>query len=132
MDVRGRSFLVTGASRGIGRALARGLAANGASVTLAARSAEALSALRREIEASGSRAAAFAGDVGDDEDARGMVETALEAFGAVDVLVNNAAVISKVAPVASTSVETWAEVLRVNVVGVANLIRPVLPRMASR
>jgi NAD(P)-dependent dehydrogenase (short-subunit alcohol dehydrogenase family) len=132
MDVRGRSFLVTGASRGIGRALALGLAREGASLALCARSADRLEETARAARGLGARVTAVAGDVGRDEDARRVAEAAIAAFGRVDVLVNNAAVLTPPAPVAKTPPATWETVLRTNVIGTANMIRHVLPSMEAR
>jgi NAD(P)-dependent dehydrogenase (short-subunit alcohol dehydrogenase family) len=132
MDLRGRAVLVTGASRGIGRALARTLAEDGARLALAARSAGNLEEAAGECRALGAEAIAVSGDVGDDADALRIARAALDAFGAVDVLVNNAAVLPPPAPVVATPAAVWTEVLRVNVVGVANMVRHVLPSMAAR
>jgi NAD(P)-dependent dehydrogenase (short-subunit alcohol dehydrogenase family) len=125
------TFLVTGASRGIGRALVLGLAREGARVALNARSKDALEGVLGEVRALGAEGVAAAGDVGCDEDAARVARTALDAFGRVDVLVNNAAILTPPAPVAATSPETWERVLRTNVIGTANLIRHVLPSMEA-
>ncbi len=132
MDLRGASFLITGASRGIGRSLALTLAEAGARLTISARSGDALERVSREAEALGAAVVAVAGDVGNDADARRMAEAARAAHGVVDVLVNNAAILPAPAPVVRIAPETWAETLRVNVIGVANLIRHVVPGMEAR
>jgi NAD(P)-dependent dehydrogenase (short-subunit alcohol dehydrogenase family) len=129
VELRGASFLVTGASRGIGRGLAALLAGAGARVTATARGEEGLRDLVREA---GANVVAVAGDVGDDADARRMVEGAIAAHGAVDVLVNNAAVMVPPAPVVRVPAEAWAEILRVNVIGTANMVRHALPSMERR
>lgn len=90
LELSGRSAIVTGASRGLGRAIAAGLAAEGARLTICARGADALEATAAELRAAGAEVVAVAGDVTDAADAERMVRTAVEAYGGVDVLVNNA------------------------------------------
>jgi NAD(P)-dependent dehydrogenase (short-subunit alcohol dehydrogenase family) len=105
------------------------LSGAGARVTATARGEEGLRSLVREA---GANVVAVAGDVGDDADARRMVEGAVAAHGGVDVLVNNAAIIALPAPVVRIPAQTWAEVLRVNVIGTANMVRHALPVMDRR
>ena len=90
MDFRGRSVLITGASEGIGRALALALAHEGAHLTLVARNEARLRALAGEIETLGGRAHVVPADVTVASDARRMVEAAVQAFGGLDALVLNA------------------------------------------
>lgn len=126
--MKGQSFLITGSTRGIGRALAEMLVREGARVCVNGRKADAVASLG----ALGPQVVGRAGDVGADADAAALVDEAYRAFGDLDVLVNNAAVLSPRATVVETPPDTWAEVLRVNVVGTANMIRHVLPRMEKR
>jgi NAD(P)-dependent dehydrogenase (short-subunit alcohol dehydrogenase family) len=91
-DLSGRVAIVTGAGRGLGRAIALGLARYGASVVLAARSAAEIEALAEEIRAGGRRAVAVATDIARKAEVERMVETALAFNGRIDVLVNNAGV----------------------------------------
>jgi 2-deoxy-D-gluconate 3-dehydrogenase len=92
LDLAGRVALVTGASRGLGRAMARGLAEAGARVACVARSLPDLMSLAREIEAAGGEAVAVQADVTDLGQARAAVDRARERWGRLDVLVNNAGV----------------------------------------
>ena len=90
LGLAGCSAIVTGASRGLGRAIAAGLAAEGARLTLCARGADALAATAAELRAAGATVVAVAGDVTDAADAERVVREAVAAHGGVDVLVNNA------------------------------------------
>jgi len=92
MNLSGRVALVTGASQGIGRACALKLAEAGAAVALAARSQEKLEELARAITAKGGQAASFAMDVGDEQQIKAGCKAALEKFGKIDILLNNAGI----------------------------------------
>jgi 3-oxoacyl-[acyl-carrier protein] reductase len=92
MSLSGRVALVTGASQGIGRTCATKLAAQGATVAVAARSQEKLDELVKEITAAGGKAAAFALDVSDEEQVKNVVKSAIAQFGKIDILVNNAGI----------------------------------------
>jgi citronellol/citronellal dehydrogenase len=137
--VQGKIAIVTGASRGIGKAIALGYAHEGATVVVAARSESAPSERLpgsihetvAEIEARGGRALAVRLDVTDEASVAGMVETTLAHFGRIDVLVNNAAV-DFPSPVADMPLKRWEVVLRVNVTGPFLCSRAVLPAMISQ
>lgn len=86
----GRMALVTGASSGIGRSVAKALAAEGAAVALSARRADRLEALRSEIEAAGGTAVVVPADLSDREAVRSLIDRAVDALGGLDLLVNNA------------------------------------------
>lgn len=90
LGLTGRSAIVTGASRGIGLAIARALAAEGARLTICARGAEALEQARAELAATGAEVRAVTADVTDAADCAHIIETAAEAYGGIDALVNNA------------------------------------------
>ncbi len=128
MELRGASALVTGAGRGIGRAIARRLAQAGAGVTVVARTASELDSLVREIAAAGGRAFAFPGDLHDPGVCTAAVARAVEAHGRLQILVNNAG-IGQQAPVADTSDEDWERVLDTNLTAVFRLTRAALPHL---
>jgi 3-oxoacyl-[acyl-carrier protein] reductase len=90
--VAGRVALVTGASQGIGRACALALAEGGAAIALAARNQEKLAQVAHEIESKGARAATFGMDVGNEDQVKAAVKSALEHFGRLDIVVNNAGI----------------------------------------
>lgn len=127
-DLKDLRVLLTGGSRGIGRALAEGLLEAGARIVISGRKAESLERTARSLGHAW-RLITVQGDVAEDEDAAAMVAAAVEQFGGLDLLVNNAAVLSVPAPIAETSLDTWRHVLDVNVVGTANMIRHALPQL---
>ena len=118
MLLDGRHALVTGASRGIGRAIALHLAAEGAGVALNfAGNVAAAEAVRKEIESAGGKAILVPADVADETAATEMVEKTIEAFGAIDILVNNAG-ITRDGLLLRMKEEDWDAVLNTNLKGV--------------
>ena len=114
----GKTAIVTGASRGIGRALAEGLAEAGANICIANRSGHDGRKAAEEISSStDAETTAVAVDVTDETDVEQMVEQTLDEFGAIDILVNNAG-IARMAPAHEMSLETWNEVIETNLTGV--------------
>jgi NAD(P)-dependent dehydrogenase (short-subunit alcohol dehydrogenase family) len=111
--LEGRVAVVTGASSGIGEACALAFAAKGARVVLAARRTDRLSALVGRIESAGGDALAVATDVTDETAVNSLFAQAIERFGTVDVLVNNAGVADST-PVDEMSLETWHRVIETN------------------
>ncbi len=126
MELRGASALVTGAGRGIGRAIALALGRAGASVTGVARTASDLESLASEIQRAGGRATSYAGDVRDPAVCAGAIARAREAHGRLQILVNNAGVGAH-APVAETTDEQWQRILDTNLTAVFRLTRAALP-----
>lgn len=137
MDLQlvGKTAIVTGGSRGIGKAVARELALEGVDVVIAARGLEALEASAVELaEETGRRIVPVQVDTGDDESVRGMVARAREALGGVDILVNNAAVVggAPVPPLEAISEEmVWAD-MNVKVMGYLRCAQAVAPLMRER
>ena len=124
----GRVVLVTGAGRGIGRAIAIALGARGATVALAARSAAELDRVRGQVEAAGGKARAFVTDLEDANAPRALIASAVDAFGGLDILVNNAGVaISR--PIAETTTEDWDRIMAVNARAPFLLCREALPHL---
>lgn len=113
-DLKGKTALVTGASRGIGKAIATGLAAAGADVALLARNTTALEELAGEVEGLGRRALVLTCDVNDGEQIRAAARTTLAEFGGLDVLVNNAGGIGHAGPFLDLEFDDWTRVLRLN------------------
>ena len=117
-DMNGRVALITGASSGIGRAIAEAFAAKGASVVVAARREEDLASLVTEIEGRGGNATAIKTDVSAANDVERMVAHAIETFGRLDYAVNNAGIEGQFAGIADLAEEDWDRVLNTNLRGV--------------
>ncbi|MDF1563208.1 MAG: SDR family NAD(P)-dependent oxidoreductase [Deltaproteobacteria bacterium] len=133
MSLAGKVALVTGASRGIGRAVADALLGEGARVGLIARDPERLAGAERALREAhpGGELASRAGDVGDAAAVERIVTELEEHLGPVDLLVNNAGVVHR-SPVAGHSLEAWDAVLETNLRGAFLYMRAVLPGMISR
>ena len=129
--VKGQTALITGASKGLGVYIARSLAAKGMQLVLAARSGEALEAVRKEIETMGVKAVAVPIDVGDRQALEQLVEKAVDEFGTIDVLVNNAG-IEYTTPYDALSPDEIEQMIRVNLTAPMLLTRLVLPDMMAR
>lgn len=113
----GRVAVITGASRGIGRATALALAEDGFTVVLAGRNVAALEEAAKEATAHGATACAIPCDVSVETDVRRLFERAVALCGRVDLLFNNAGVPSAAVPLEDMSLEAWTEVLSINVTG---------------
>jgi NADP-dependent 3-hydroxy acid dehydrogenase YdfG len=124
-------IVITGASSGIGEATARLLASQGARVVLGARRSERLEALAADIRNQGGTAEYRATDVVREEEVQALVDLALERFGRVDVLVNNAGVMP-LSPMAALKIGEWNRMIDVNIRGVLHGIAAVLPSMQQR
>ena len=126
MELAGRRVLVTGASRGIGEALARRLAERGAVVALVARSGDAIRALAMELGGT-----AHPADLTDPDQVRSLVGRVEDEAGPIEVLVNNAG-IDRVGWIGDTSADDVEELLRINLVTPVELCRQLVPRMVER
>lgn len=132
IDLAGKTAVVTGASRGIGRAIAVGYAAAGAQVALVARSADGLAEVRSEIESAGGRALTLSCDVTDRDAVRAMVQAAIVALGSVDVVVNNAGGTSFMVPFAELRFDGWEKVMRLNVDSIVHVTQAIGPHLLGR
>jgi clavulanate-9-aldehyde reducatase len=122
---------ITGASSGIGEAVALACAGAGAAVALAARRADRIEALAQRIQSDGGRALAVPTDVGKESDARAFIERAHAELGRLDVLVNNAGVML-LGPIAGADTEEWRRMIDANVYGVLYCTHAALPLMAAQ
>jgi dehydrogenase/reductase SDR family protein 4 len=121
-SLEGRVALVTGGSRGIGRAIVLAMAAAGARVAVCSRKREACDTVVAEVEAAGGSAVAIPGNVGRAEDARRIVEETVERFGALDILVNNAATNPQYGPLVDAPDSAVDRIFEVNVQGPLRLV----------
>ncbi len=131
-ELAGKSAIITGASRGIGAAAAKELAAQGVSVLLAARTTGEIEANAAEIRAAGGKAEAIACDVVNYDDVAKMVARCKNAFGRVDILVNNAGLIDPITRLADSDPEEWIKVADVNYKGVYYGLRAAIPVMLEQ
>jgi len=131
LKLAGQVAVVTGAGRGIGRAVAVRLAREGAAVALAARSASELDGAAREIAQAGGRALAVPTDVRQEAAVEALARRALAEWGRVDVLVN-AAGLATFAPVTDSKLDDWDQMLAVNLRGAVLCCRAALPAMMGR
>ena len=131
--VDGKTVVVTGASSGIGEALANRLADAGADVCLIARSSEKLEEMKQGIEARGGSAFAYAADLSSPEDTQRLIDTVLAEHGTVDILVNNAGMsIRRSVAKSYDRVHDFERTLSLNVLGAVRLIMGFLPRMREQ
>jgi NAD(P)-dependent dehydrogenase (short-subunit alcohol dehydrogenase family) len=131
-DLSGKVAIVTGASRGIGAAAARGLAAFGAQVVVSSRKAEGVEAVAQAIGAEGHDALAVAAHVGDEAALANLVRQTCDHFGGVDVLVNNAAANPVFGPLLAMDRAAFDKIMQVNVWAPLALARLCHPRMMAR
>jgi NAD(P)-dependent dehydrogenase (short-subunit alcohol dehydrogenase family) len=131
-QLSGKSVILTGASRGIGAAAAEALVAAGASVLLLARSADGITALATRLRKGGGQAEAMTCDVAEFSQVQAAVARAHEAFGRIDALVNNAGVIEPIGPLAAADPRAWSYSVDINLKGVFNGMRAVLPAMRAQ
>src|SRR3954452_10362139 len=136
-DLAGKVVLITGASRGIGEAVALGFAAAGAPagaarLVWASRKIEGVTAVAETIRGQGGEALAVACHTGKAADVEALAARAQEAFGGVDVVVNNAATSPHYGPLLAADEGQWDKTFEVNVKGYVNTIRACLPMMRER
>ena len=131
-DLTGKVAIVTGASRGIGAAIAVALAEAGASVVVSSRKQESVEAVAHQIRSSGGEALAVAAHTGDAAAVEALVHAASEAYGGVDILVNNAATNPHFGPVLTAEESHWDKTFDVNVKGYLRMVKACVPSMQAR
>ena len=126
------TVIVTGASRGLGAAVALWLGKAGCTVGLVARSGSELKRVAKDVEQLGGMSAPFDADVADPNACRSVVEETTKRFGRLDALVNNAAVLQPLAPVAQTDPGDWRYNIEVNLLGPFYMTRAAIPELKKQ
>lgn len=132
MTLTGKVAIVTGASSGIGRAIASLFAAEGARIVVTARRRELLDSLVQEIRAAGGVACALAGDVTNEAFVRALVEEAKSHFGGLDIAVNNAGALGPMAPTPTVTRDAWDETMATNLTSAFLGAKYQIPAMLER
>lgn len=127
-NIRGKVVVITGASSGLGEATARLLSARGATVALGARRIDRLTKLADELTANGGKALAVTVDVTDRDQVKQFVDTAVQKFGRIDVIINNAGLMPQ-SLLEHLKIDEWDQMIDVNIKGVLYGIAAVLPHM---
>jgi NAD(P)-dependent dehydrogenase (short-subunit alcohol dehydrogenase family) len=127
----GKTALITGGSKGIGKSIALTFAEQGANVIIASRSEADVQETAQEIYSAGGKCLPVEADVYNQADVNRLLEASRSAFGKVDILVNNAGV-SKESPFMELSLSDWDQMLNINLMGVVYCTRAVLPEMRAR
>lgn len=133
--LQGRTAIITGASQGLGLAIARAYVDAGARVAICARSADQLAAATRELQqraASEQAVLPLVADVANASDVTRVVATALEQFSHIDILVNNAGVYGPMGPIETIDWEEWARAVQINLHGSVLMCRALVPHMKTR
>jgi NADP-dependent 3-hydroxy acid dehydrogenase YdfG len=126
--IKDKIVVVTGASSGLGEATARLLSAQGATVLLGARRADRLQLLAKDLESRGGKALALTTDVTRREQVKALVDSAVQTYGRIDVMINNAGLMPQ-APLERLKIDEWEQMIDVNIKGVLYGIAAALPHM---
>jgi len=131
-SIKGKTVLITGAGRGIGKRLALGFAQAGARVGLVSRSQGELDLAKLEIEQAGGTALRIRADVRDLHHMDSAVERIRAAYGGLDILIGAAGVLGPIGPLVRSKPKAWSETIEINLIGTVNSCRAVLPSMIEK
>lgn len=130
-NIEGKVVVITGASSGLGESTARHLARLGARVVLGARRKDRLDAIVKDIQAAGGEALAVTVDVTKRAEVEGLVKKAVDTYGRIDVMMNNAGIMA-IAPLTALKVEEWERMVDINIKGVLYGVAAALPHMLKQ
>jgi NADP-dependent 3-hydroxy acid dehydrogenase YdfG len=129
--IENKAVVITGASSGLGEATARLLSAQGASVVLGARRVERIQSLANELTGNGGKALAIPTDVTDYDQVKKLVDAAVQTYGRIDVMINNAGLMPQ-SPLERLKIDDWNQMIDVNIKGVLYGIAAALPHMKAQ
>ena len=130
-NLEGKVAIITGSSKGIGKAIAKGLAQNGATVVISSRNQEACNEVVKEFMQEGLKAIGIACHIGKEGQRKNLVDTTIEAFGRIDILVNNAAINPVFGPIEEVDPAIFDKIMEVNVKAPWSLSNLVLPHLQA-
>ena len=130
-NLEGKVAIITGSSKGIGKAIAKGFAENGAQVVISSRSQEACDAVANEFQAAGLKAVGIACHIGKSDQRENLVTQTIAAFGRIDILVNNAAINPVFGPIEEVDSAIFDKIMEVNVKAPWSLSNLVLPHLQA-
>lgn len=130
-NLENKVAIITGSSKGIGKAIAKGLAQNGAQVVISSRSQEACEEVVKEFAAEGLKAISIACHIGKEEQRKNLISKTIEAFGRIDILVNNAAINPVYSPIEEVDPAIFDKIMEVNVKAPWSLSNLVLPHFKA-
>ena len=131
MNLNGKVSIVTGAGRGIGKAIARRFAEEGSIVVLAARSADEIDESIKEIKKNGGEGISIKTDISKVDEVNDLVKQVIDKFSKIDIMINCAGIIKPIAPIHIVRIDEWEDHIRNNLFGLFYCIRAVLPYMIS-
>lgn len=130
-NLSGKVAIITGSSKGIGKAIAKGLAEQGAQVVISSRNQEACDDVVKEFTAEGLKSIGIACHIGKEEQRKNLVDKTIEAFGKIDILVNNAAINPTFGPIEDVAPEIFDKIMDINVKAPWSLSNLVLPHFQA-
>ena len=132
MKLQKRVAIITGAGRGIGKAIALAFAHEGADMVVVSKTLSEVEETAAQVRASGRRALALKVDVSKKDDVENMVKLTLQEFGGIDILVNNAGILGPIGPLIENNLDDWIETINVNLIGTFLCCKAIAPLMIKQ